>query len=208
LEKDALGVYRTSDRGTVKRADRRYFWKENNVDVLKKHLSQVVEGINLVDGGEYREILEALKLVRRRKGVVYTMGNGGSSALASHFSNDLVKMGRVKSVCLNDMVPTMMAYGNDEGWELMLMKPLSKLMGEEGMAFGISCSGNSENVVNAMAWAHGRDYLTAALTGCSQDSAIHHVAGSIFHARVPDIRVQEDLHTVICHALARGLQEV
>lgn len=177
------------------------------MDVMKKHLSQVVEGINLVDGGEYRKVLEALKLVRKKKGVVYTMGNGGSSALASHFSNDLIKMGRVKSVCLNDSVPTMMAYGNDEGWEFMLMKPLSKLMGEDDLVFGISCSGNSENVMNALIWAHGREYLTAGLTGCSEESAINYACEALFHARVPDIRVQEDLHTIMCHALARGLQE-
>lgn len=177
------------------------------VDVLKKHLSQVVEGVNMLDGVEFRGILDALKIVRGWKGVVYTFGNGGSSALASHLCNDLIKMGKMRAICLNDGVPTMMAYGNDCGWENMFMQPLSKMMGERDIAFGISCSGNSENVVRALEWADAHDYLTAGLTGCSSESGINKVAESLLHARVPDIRVQEDLHSIVCHALARGLQE-
>jgi len=177
------------------------------MDVLKKHMSQVVEGINMVDGGEYWEVLEALKLVRKAGGVVYTMGNGGSSATAAHFTNDLVKMGKVRSVCLTGQVPLMMAYGNDEGWEMMLAKPLAKMMREEDMAFGISCSGNSENVVNALAWAHDRDWLSVGMTGCSHECAINGITSALIHTMVPDIRVQEDLHLMLCHALARGLQE-
>ena len=177
------------------------------MDAIEKHLIQVSQGIGLLDRGQIETVVNALGIVRKLGGTVYLCGNGGSSALASHFTNDLIKIGRVRAVCLSDNVPVMTAYGNDTGWNNMFSGPLERCeITEKDALIGISCSGNSGNVLKAMEYARERAGFVIGLTGMG-DGAIVKMADLLVTARVPDMRVQEDLHTIACHAIARALQE-
>lgn len=179
------------------------------MNVIMKHLRQVEEGMTLLDQEEALEVLRLLRACRTLGGRVYVFGNGGSAATASHFANDLLKMGRVKAECLNDHVPVFTAYGNDNGWDRMYADVLKKVFNaERDVAVGISCSGNSENVVQALGEAWSAGGTVAGLTGMENDSRIGQIGDiRLVHARVPDIRVQEDIHSIVCHALARGMAE-
>ena len=75
------------------------------------------------------------------RGIAWVIGNGGSAATASHFANDLFKMGRLRAVPLADLTPLSTAYGNDHGWKSMYADPLKGLMGREDVLIAISCSG-------------------------------------------------------------------
>lgn len=175
---------------------------------VEKHFRQVNEGMTLLDGGEIEKVILALKMVRSQKGVVYIVGNGGSAATASHFANDLMKIAKVRAVCLNDMVPVVTAYGNDDGWGRMYANPLRKMLNGNDAVFGISCSGKSENVIEALRVGNDMGVITLGLTGMENNTAINVVAQiGLVHARVPDIRVQEDLHMMVCHAMVRAIQE-
>lgn len=174
------------------------------------HFSQVAEGMTLMDQEEIERAIFVLKEVRKKSGVMYLFGNGGSSATASHFANDLMKIARVRAVCLADATPVVTAYGNDDGWDKMFLEPLSKLFdGEKDGVAGISCGGSSLNVLSALEWTAGRTQLTIGMTGQSESSPINKIdLTALVHARVPDIRVQEDLHSIVCHAIVRELQEL
>lgn len=180
------------------------------MNTITKHMRQVNEGMTLMDQGEIESIISVLKTAREVGGTVYAFGNGGSAATASHFANDSLKMGRVKAICLNDSYPVISAYGNDEGWEKMYLHPLIRLfdIGRD-VAFGISCGGNSMNVINALKWTIESGGVAVGLTGSDDESRINKLSlDALVHARVPDIRVQEDIHSVVCHAVVRALQEV
>lgn len=176
---------------------------------ITKHIAQVKQGIELLDVPEIEKAVSLLRLVRSHGGTVYLFGNGGSAALASHFANDLIKMGRVKAVCLSDAFPVTSAYGNDEGWENMYLNQLKAVFdAARDCALGITCSGNSVNVVRAMEWAYINGSFALVLTGMRGGTEIHNISFlTLVHAPVPDVRVQEDLHAVCCHAMARALQE-
>jgi D-sedoheptulose 7-phosphate isomerase len=179
------------------------------MNAITKHMRQVEEGMTLLDIVEVERLVSVLKFVKERKGTVYLFGNGGSHATASHFANDLMKMAKIKAGCVGDMAPAVMAWGNDTGWENMYYGPLSELVETYDAVIGISCSGNSENVVRALrAGLDQWDVLTACLTGMS-DSNVASTLGldAVVHVRVPDIRVQEDIHLMVCHAVVRALQE-
>ena len=179
------------------------------MDSISKHIAQVKQGIDLLDVEEIEKAVSLLRLVKEWVGTVYLCGNGGSAALASHFANDLLKMAHIKAVCLSDAFPAVSAYGNDEGWENMYFYQLRTLFDyKKDCVVGITCSGNSENVVRALRWAFEQGGLALALTGNRGSSKVHGIDGfPIVHAPVPDIRVQEDLHAVCCHAIARALVE-
>ena len=178
------------------------------MDSIAKHLIQVRQGLELLDPNEIEKAVSLFRMVRGWGGTVYLFGNGGSAALASHFANDLMKMGRVRAVCLSDAWALSSAYGNDEGWENMYLNQLKVVFEQKDCVVGITCSGNSENVVRAVSWVCREGGLALVLTGDRKDSKIHEVGNIPFlYARVPDIRVQEDLHMVACHAMARALME-
>lgn len=180
------------------------------MNMFGKHLSDVNEGMSLIDQDEVVKLVELLKVVRNKQGTVYLFGNGGSHATAGHFANDLMKICRIKAVCVGDMASSMMAYGNDTGWENMFFGPLSEMVKWNDALIGISCGGNSANVIRAL-WGgiNAWNVLAGALTGISDDNQISKMGlDAVVHTHgVTDIRVQEDLHMMICHAVIRMLQE-
>ena len=174
------------------------------MSTLKKHFSEVSEAMTLLDEQEVEKIVTILKMVKRAHGTVYVFGNGGSHATASHFVNDLTKMLKIRAICLGDATSSMLAFGNDNGWQNMYADPLKTLLNPHDVLFGISCSGNSPNVIKALELGLLKDVYTIGLTGLSDDSDINQAAQSaLVHVRANDIRVQEDLHLMICHAVVR-----
>lgn len=177
---------------------------------IEKHLEEIEEGMSLLDQEEIENMVEVLRVVRKNRGTVYIFGNGGSMATASHFANDLSKMCRIRAVALGDMKALVSAWGNDTGWENMFYGPLSEMVNGKDALVGISCSGNSANVIRAL--QAGRDQwnvLCAGLTGMSNQSMMDTLEmDALIHTwGAADIRVQEDLHLMICHAVVREIQE-
>lgn len=174
--------------------------------VISKHFMQVYECMTLLDKEEVERAVAVLDIVRGLGKRVWLFGNGGSHATASHWANDLTKMAKCRASCVGDATPTMTAYGNDNGWENMFADPLLHLAEADDAVIGISCSGNSENVLVALRAANGRGCLTIGLTGNELDSRIHSVGCDVVvHAPFPDIRVQEDVHLIVAHAISRAL---
>jgi D-sedoheptulose 7-phosphate isomerase len=171
---------------------------------LEKHLSEVSEAMTLLDLDEVRKMCRILKQVRLYDGTVYLFGNGGSHTTAAHFANDLMKIAKVRAVCVGEMSGAMLAYGNDHGWENMFSDPLGEMLRENDGVVGISCSGNSENVLMGLSNAMSQNILTVGMTGPSSDSKVNKLGlDSIVHVMAEDIRVQEDLHVMVCHAVVR-----
>jgi D-sedoheptulose 7-phosphate isomerase len=183
------------------------FLVEEAVNSINLHFEQVLDGLNLLDETEIKQVIMTLAVVRKLDGTVYLFGNGGSHATAGHFANDLVKMCGIRAVCVGDMTSAILAYGNDNGWDNMFVDLLEKMMEKRDCAFGISCSGNSTNVIRALEMARNRDVLAVGLTGESFHSVINDCAldGLVHTPGVNDIRAQEDLHLMICHAVSRCL---
>lgn len=168
-------------------------------------LSDVSYALAQMDMAEVEAFERVIATVRLEKGVVYTLGNGGSHSTASHFANDLLKLVNVRAVCLGDMVPSILAMGNDEGWEEMYAELLKRLLRPSDGVVGFSCGGESENVLRALKLAVARKNLAAALTGCSRASRINRLGlDALVHVpEIEDIRVQEDVHLIVCHAVTR-----
>ena len=154
-----------------------------------------------IDNLDIDPIERAADLIRKGK-TVYVFGNGGSASTAEHFACDLVKYAGKRAFALTT-VPTLTAYANDHWYGRCFADQLEILMQPGDVAFGISCSGSSENVLIAldMATRRGRTILLT-----SEESLERKVYVQI---RVPgdDIRIQEDLHLAVCHAIVGELGE-
>lgn len=175
---------------------------------LRKHLSEVSEAMTLLDVEEIERMVMALGIVRKNGGTVYLFGNGGSHATASHMANDLTKIARVRAMCVGDMNSSVFAYGNDNGWRNMFSDLIRGLVQPKDGLIGISCSGNSENVLESLEFGMSEGILSVGMTGPSQTSKINGIGlNALVHVMAEDIRVQEDLHLMVAHAVVRQLQQ-
>lgn len=169
----------------------------------RSHLEAVSHTLGLISADKLENALAILRDAKTRQSSVFIIGNGGSAATASHFANDLIKMAGMRAFAIADMTPTMMAYGNDDGWVNMFRRPINALSTPGDVIVAISCSGESENVVTVV-----RDrppYIKIlALTG-KDGNTLSRFADVTIHALHRDITVQEDVHLVVCHAITNAL---
>jgi D-sedoheptulose 7-phosphate isomerase len=106
----------------------------------------------------------------RNGGQVLVFGNGGSAADAQHFAGELVgrftKEGPpIPALALTTDSSIMTAVGNDYGYEHIFKRQMEAHGRPTDVAVGISTSGNSKNVLEAMQVAKSRGLLTVAMTG-------------------------------------------
>lgn len=90
---------------------------------------------------------ELIQLIKEAR-FVFICGNGGSSATAEHFTNDLFKRG-IKAICLNSNTSIMTMIANDIGYPYVFSEQLKVYASSKDLLITISCSGTSENIILA-----------------------------------------------------------
>ena len=141
---------------------------------------------------------------------VLAFGNGGSAADAQHLVAELVGRFEVErrslaGVALTTDSAVVTAIANDYGYERVFARQVEGLGREGDVAVGISTSGHSPNVLNALAVAKARGMITIALTG--RDGGPIGVQADI-HINVAERstpRVQE-VHRTILHAMCSVIE--
>ena len=148
---------------------------------------------------------------------VILFGNGGSAALASHLATDLAKgthfpgpvslknVRRLKAISLTDNVPSITAWGNDLSYEEVFAGQMENLIRARDVAFGISGSGNSPNILRALELARRTGATTIGLTGCGGGKMKGLLDCAIV---VPSNHMQqvEDAHLILAHLLFLNLK--
>ena len=98
----------------------------------------------------------------------------------------------------------MMAIANDIGWESIFVEPLKNFLSPNDLVIGISGSGNSKNVVNAIEYANEQGATTVAMSGF-KGGKISQIATIDVHAPVMDMEVTEDVHMVIFNIVKKQM---
>ena len=161
-----------------------------------------IEAVPLV---AVERVVGAIRFSMENDGVVYTMGNGGSAATASHFVNDLMSLG-IRSVALTDNVPTIMAIANDFSFEEVFKQQLETLKGYYGdTVIAFSCSGESENVIRAIQYANEHN-KTTTVGFCGVPGSRLEKEASIAVPVPGGVQHQEDAHLMLCHAIYCALK--
>ncbi len=138
-------------------------------------------------------------------GKLLIFGNGGSAADAQHFATELVvRFERLRpafpALALSTDTSVLTAAANDFGYDRVFARQIEALGRPGDVAFGISTSGTSANVLRGLEAARGAGLQTVALTG--NDGGPLGPAADV-HINVPDAstaRVQE-AHMTVIHAI-------
>ena len=183
--------------------------KDYSLDI-NEYFEREKRVLDLIDRGALSEVMNLLESARLDGRHIFIMGNGGSAATASHFCCDFnkgiscSKKKPYRMICLNDNVPTMMAYANDVSYDEVFLGPLRNFYDEGDVVIGISGSGNSANVVKAMEWAAAHGAVTIAFTGYD-GGRLKRIARYGVHVPVDDMQITEDLHMVLDHCMMKIL---
>jgi D-sedoheptulose 7-phosphate isomerase len=138
---------------------------------------------------------------------IFLFGNGGSAALASHFACDLGKgtirngdQKRFRVLALTDNLPLLTAWANDSCYEDVFAEQLRNFLEPGDVAFAISGSGNSANVLRALEVAHKAGALNIGLTGfCG--GKMKNLCNPCIVIPSENMQIIEDLHLSVTHAI-------
>ena len=156
---------------------------------------------------EIEDIAAALLKAQAEERTVFVFGNGGSAASASHMMCDLNKgtidaaQGRrLRVMALTDNVPLLTAWANDSTYDRVFSEQLKNFVRPGDVAFAISASGNSPNVLLALHTARARGARTLGVTGYrgGKMKLLCDVCAVVPSDRVTMI---EDMHHAILHSI-------
>jgi D-sedoheptulose 7-phosphate isomerase len=139
---------------------------------------------------------------------VFLFGNGGSAALASHFACDLGKgtaapggpRKRFRVIALTDNVALITAWANDTSYDQVFAEQLRNLVQPGDIAFGISGSGCSPNVLLALQAARESGAINIGLTGF-KGGKMKALCDRCIIIPSDNMQIIEDLQLGIAHAL-------
>lgn len=170
-------------------------------------LRKTIEAMPISDINEVINILEDARETGKN---VFVMGNGGSAATSSHFVCDFNKglsdasKKRYKFICLNDNIPSLMAYANDISYEAIFVEQLKNYFNVGDIVIGISGSGNSKNVLNAIEYANNNAGVTIGITGFN-GGQLKKLAKCNINIPINDMQITEDLHLSLDHCIMKIL---
>ena len=173
---------------------------------IANYIENEIAVLRMLDTNEINNVLNLLEQALENENMIYIMGNGGSAATASHFQNDFNKgiseytEKKFHFLCLNDNVPTIMAIANDIGYEEIFRFQLRGKLRPGDIVIGISGSGNSQNVLNAVEYARECGNTVVGLTGYD-GGKLREIADYELHVPVNSMQITEDVHMIFDHLL-------
>lgn len=182
------------------------------------YLEQLQRGLQNLPIEEIEQVCDVLYQAYQQNKTVYLFGNGGSAALASHMACDLGKgtfapnhvplpgVKRFKVLSLTDNVPLISAWGNDTSYQDIFAEQLANFIEPGDVALGISGSGNSANVIRALALARAKKAITIGLMGF-RGGKVKEVVDYAIIVRLDNMQQIEDAHLIIAHIIFLSLQK-
>lgn len=179
---------------------------------VREYLNQVQKLLDEIPETFIHSLVDDLERCWRDGKRVLLMGNGGSSATASHIVNDLQKCialdsGRaLKAACLSDNTPLLMAWANDTEYN-NIFAPQVEAWAEPGdVVIGISGSGNSVNVLNGIEAANRLGAVTYGMSGY-QGGKLASIAQKSLVVLSDSMQQIEDVHMVALHVVFVQLRQ-
>lgn len=170
---------------------------------IQEHL-EVVAGIRALEP-TIAAVAEAMVDCLAAGGKVLWMGNGGSAADSQHLAAELV--GRysrerrgLASIALTTDTSILTAVGNDYGYERIFARQIDALCRPGDIVIGISTSGNSPNVLEALKLARDMGGVTVGFTGGDGGAMRNEVSHCLTVPSKVTARIQE-AHILMGHLL-------
>lgn len=182
------------------------------INIVQSYFDEFKTTLDQIEQYPIEQTIERLHQARLARQKIFIMGNGGSASTASHFVCDLAKNTRVPNypdfrvIGLSDNMGLITAYANDEGYENVFVQQLASLIEAGDVVIGISTSGNSANVLQAIAYANEVGATTIGFTGFTAGQ-LGDMVDIQLHVPSDCIEQVEDIHLLFEHLITKALRE-
>ncbi len=188
--------------------------EENN---YTKYLSELKGVMDQFPLAQLKEAADVLYRAYQNDRTIFLFGNGGSAALASHLATDLAKgthfpgpaslknVRRMRVLALTDNTPLMTAWSNDLDYEQVFAGQLENFVRARDVAFGISGSGNSPNVLRALELARRSGATTVGFAGFG-GGKMKDLLDCPVVLESRNMQQVEDAHVILSHLLFLDLK--
>lgn len=180
------------------------------MNIINEYVDQLSKTLNSLVHSEIEDTAAAFLRARDENKQIIVFGNGGSGSTASHMVCDILKgcsygkEKRFRIFCLNDNIPTLLAYSNDVSYDDVFLEQLKNYLQPGDVVLGISGSGNSKNIINAIEYANQQGNITIGFTGF-QGGKLKQISTYSVNAMVDDMQISEDIHLIVLHILYKLL---
>jgi D-sedoheptulose 7-phosphate isomerase len=173
-------------------------------DQLETHITTARDSLDLLP--KVREVAKLLCARFESRGILYTFGNGGSAADAQHLTGEIIghyKRDRrpLGAVTLSTDPTTMTCIANDYSYDDVFARQVEGLAHEGDVVAAFTTSGNSTNIVSALAAAREAGATTVLFGGGTGGAALEHADYALIVPSTITPRIQE-VHTFMLHAIS------
>jgi phosphoheptose isomerase len=190
------------------------FPNANNTNInhfLDGYFSELESAYKSIDRDELTKIIDVVLDIIKKKKIVYTCGNGGSTAISEHFVADFLKGSSMGSSIrpivhsLSSNVPTITAVANDIGYEEIFSFQLARFGREGDALISVSSSGNSPNIISAIKEASSLGMTTISFVGFDGGEA-KNLSDFCIHIPIHNYGIVEDAHHTLMHIISQYIR--
>ena len=182
-------------------------------ELIKNHIlehSSVLDSVMQLDES-IEKVANLFISCLDKGGTIFWCGNGGSASDSQHLAGELVgrfvgKRKALKSIALTADSAVTTCIVNDYGFEHIFSRQIEGLGSSGDILVGITTSGNSHNVLNALEVANQKKMITIGFLGKGGGKALSMVNEAIVIDSKTTARIQE-MHITIGHILCDLIEE-
>lgn len=182
------------------------------------YLSEVRHCLEALDKEALELATDMVMETYRNNGKIFIFGNGGSASISSHLACDLGKgtlrrvydnsERRLRTVSLTDNVAIMTAFANDLSFDDIFVQQLRNLVETGDLIIAFSGSGNSKNIIKAVAYAKQSGARTIGFLGFKTGGKLKKMVDCAIVIDSNHYGPIEDLHQIIGHLLSAWIAKV
>lgn len=175
---------------------------------LHNYTNKLKQLLDEINANDLQDIINVLEETTKTNSKIFVIGNGGSSATASHMANDLgtgLRQRDIRNfdiVSLGDNSSVTSAIANDLGFENIFYMQLLDIIRPNDVLIAISCSGNSPNIIKAVEYAKTQNAMIVGLTGFD-GGKLKQLSDVNLHVQTDkgEYGLVEDMHMIFDHIL-------
>jgi D-sedoheptulose 7-phosphate isomerase len=136
--------------------------------------------------------------IREQKSTVFLIGNGASASMASHVAADLAKNAHVHTEVFTDL-SLITAIANDVSYDEVFAEPLRRRLKKGDMLVAISSSGQSRNILQAVATAKKLSGIVITLSAMKTENPLRREGELNLYVPAQTYGMAETCHAAILH---------
>lgn len=174
-----------------------------------EYKNQLIEALTSLPDKSLFRLAKLFQECSEANGIIYVAGNGGSATIADHFVCDYNKssvhgspFSKRKAFCFDHSLALTSALHNDFSDKEVFSWQVNHFCNTNDLFVAISSSGNSKNLINAIATAKGLGIQTISLTGM-EGGEIRKSSNYNLHVESNNYGIIEDCHMSALHLICQ-----